>query len=97
MPTLVEPPKIVRPRAGKRGSKYVNDDLLKEVAALCTEGWCGDIIEPVNTLVKARIAASAWKTRLMEYMDKDRDAFAVRVYTTGPDQWTFAIALKKGA
>jgi hypothetical protein len=102
-PTLVEVPKIERP-GRKTGSKYVRDEDVEQASILCSQGWCGDLIEPVDTLVKARIAANAWKSKLSEHMKKDRDAFAVRVFTPvdtkGKPQtgkFTFAIALKKGA
>ena len=102
-PTLVEVPKIERP--GRRtGSKYVQEGDVEQASILCQQGWCGDLITPVDTIVKARIAANAWKTALAEKLGKERDAFAIRVFTPldskGKPQtgkFTFAIALKKGA
>lgn len=102
-PTLVEVPKIERP-GRKTGSKYVKDEDVAQAVVLCQQGWCGDLIEPVDTIIKARIAANAWKDRLVEEMGKERDAFAVRVYTPTDSKgkaltgkFTFAIALKQGA
>lgn len=102
-PTLVEVPKIERP-GRKTGSKYVHEEDVEQATILCQQGWCGDLIEPVDTIVKARIAANAWKTALSEKMGKERDAYAIRVYTpkdskgkTLEGMFTFAIALKKGA
>lgn len=103
MPALVEIPAIERPnRKGK--SKYVNGESLEETVKLMGKGWVGELITPVDTIVKARIAARTWKKALSERMTKPEDAFAVRVYSpkdakgkTIPDQFTFAIALKQGA
>lgn len=102
-PALVTPPKIDRPgRSG--GSKYVNEEYVDDVVKLCQEGWVGDLIEPVDTIVKARIASKAWKAVLTEKMGKPSDAYAVRVYTPTDDKgklqtgkFTFAITLKEGA
>ncbi len=97
-PSLVEPPKILRPgREGKRGSKYVNPEQVETAAKLAAEGWCGDLIEPVDTIVKARIAASRWKEALCAFTGKPKDAYAIRVWTIEPGKFVFAIALKQGA
>lgn len=102
-PTLVEVPKIERP-GRKTGSKYVREEDVEQASILCQQGWCGDLIQPVDTIVKARIAANAWKNALGEKMGKERDAFAIRVFTPVDGKgkprtglFTFAIALKKGA
>jgi hypothetical protein len=101
VPSVVEVPKIERVSArGPRGSKYVTDELLASTSALVLanqgQQWIGDIIEPVTTLVRARLASARWKEVLAEELDKPKDAFKVRVYTVDKDKWTFAITLQAG-
>jgi hypothetical protein len=109
MPAVVEVPKITRTRVTgiKRGSKYVPVDEVEGAALLLRkhagEAYIGELISPVDTIVKARIAAGRWKDALSEFMELPREAFSVRVFTLpdpdpkDPNVWTFAIAIKKGA
>jgi hypothetical protein len=98
MPSVVEVPKIERVFA-RRGSKYLSDPSAVDEAAkllLKHQGtqYIGEFIEPVDTIVKARIAANIWKEALAEKLDKPKGQFKTRVYTKGEDLWTFALALQ---
>lgn len=98
MPSVVEVPKIERTYA-KRGSKYLQDQkAVKEAAKLILthQGtqYIGEFVEPVDTIVKARTAARIWKEALAEETGKPVEQFKTRVFTKGPDLWTFALALQ---
>jgi hypothetical protein len=109
MPQLVEPPKIQRPNAGPRGSKYVTDEALADTVKLLTEnagtGWVGGLFAPVDTIIKARGALSQWREALAKSMGLEIQAFATRVWETDKikvdgkevKQFLTAIALKQGA
>ena len=95
MPSIVEVPRIDRV---SKGSKYMNEEKVKEGSALllANQGtaWVGEWIEPVDTLVKARIASRIIKDALADLLDKPVGQFKIRVYTLDKDKWTFAVALQ---
>lgn len=102
-PQPASPPKIKR--TGRR-SPYLPDDeslnvLLEALkAAQETESPWISPIDPRDTIVKARIAMSAYKDALAPLTEvNDRGAFAARVWETedGSGLFQFALALKKGA
>ena len=108
MAQLVEPPKIQRPNAGPRGSKYIDPDNLQEVVKLLTDnvgtGWVGGLFDPVDTIIKARGAILQWREALAKAMNLPQQAFATRVWEGDSitvdkkqvKQFHTAIALKSG-
>lgn len=105
MPHLVEPPKITRPNAGPRGSKYVNEETLEETVKLLKDnlgtGWIGGLFDPVDTIIKARGAILHWRKALSDAIGVPEQAFATRVWQVeslkgGTEQYQTAIAIKPG-
>lgn len=102
-PVAATPPKIKR--EGRR-SPYLPDDASLKVlfdvlkAAQDSDNPWISPIDPRDTITKARIAMSAFKTALAPLTQtNDRGCFAARVWETEPDSgsFQFALALKKGA
>ena len=88
--------KIVDVPNSGRAAKYVDLEELPHIATLLREHpdqFIGEIIEPQDTVVKARYAKTQWVAALKEH---DLDVRA-RVYTVGPDQYTFALRVKTDA